>query len=483
MPILNIKQASRRHWPMIIVSVTGVVAYLALVLLRHWHFDSGGFDLGLFDQAMWHYSRWEAPVTTIGPADNILSQHFSPILVLLTPLYWLWSCPEVLLITQVILFGLATLPIYWFSAPRLGRLGSAILVAVFWLFWGTQSAIAFDFHEIAFAVPLIATAIYAIDKRRWWLYWLAVIGLLLIKENLALFVVFVGLYLLVKGEWRRGIITSVIGAAWFGLLLKVIIPLFAAPGVGYLYWSYQNLGATPSAALWYVIRHPINIIGLLFNNSVKVTTLASFFYPLAFLPLISPLVFLSLPLIAERMLSTNELYWLRDFHYTAPLIPVLIMAAADGLNRLRSLLAPPWRRAVIASVLVIAIGANLAELPKFQLWELIHPSYWQLTASDITGQQAVSMIPATATVLAQNKIVPHLSHRSVIQLLGYSSASSDVPVSGADYVIFSRNLDPWPYRDYASLERDVSGRFGLTYRIVFAQGGWTVMQRVALATR
>ena len=32
-------------------------AYATLSLLRHAHFQTGGYDLGIFDQAVWHYAR------------------------------------------------------------------------------------------------------------------------------------------------------------------------------------------------------------------------------------------------------------------------------------------------------------------------------------------------------------------------------------------------------------------------------------------
>ena len=44
---------------------TFALAYALYGLFRHWHFGSSAYDLGIFDQAVWHLSRFEAPASTI----------------------------------------------------------------------------------------------------------------------------------------------------------------------------------------------------------------------------------------------------------------------------------------------------------------------------------------------------------------------------------------------------------------------------------
>ena len=41
-----------------IVPAALAVAYALYALFRHWHFHSSGYDLGIFDQAVWHLSRF-----------------------------------------------------------------------------------------------------------------------------------------------------------------------------------------------------------------------------------------------------------------------------------------------------------------------------------------------------------------------------------------------------------------------------------------
>jgi uncharacterized membrane protein len=49
-----------------LVIVAGAAAlYGALSITRHVTYRSTAFDLGLFDQVVWHYSRLEAPASSL----------------------------------------------------------------------------------------------------------------------------------------------------------------------------------------------------------------------------------------------------------------------------------------------------------------------------------------------------------------------------------------------------------------------------------
>jgi uncharacterized membrane protein len=137
------------------------VAYSLLGLFRHWHFGTG------FDQAVWHMSRFEAPASTVSGYTNILGDHFYPILALFAPLYWMAPAPETLIVAQALLLAASTLPMYWFARARLPDRPALALCAAYALFWGMQRTATADVHEAAFAPLLVATALWAIDGRRW----------------------------------------------------------------------------------------------------------------------------------------------------------------------------------------------------------------------------------------------------------------------------------------------------------------------------
>src|SRR4029079_13236042 len=111
------------------VEVSAVAAcfgagYALYGLFRPWHFSSG-YDLAIFDQAVWHMSRGAAPASTISGHANILGDHFYPILALFAPLYWITPRPETLIIAQAALVALSIVPVFLFARSRLAH-GPAI---------------------------------------------------------------------------------------------------------------------------------------------------------------------------------------------------------------------------------------------------------------------------------------------------------------------------------------------------------------------
>src|ERR1051325_1649361 len=67
--------------------------------------------------------------------------------------------------------------------------------------------------------------------------------------------------------------------------------------------------------------------------------------PVAFLALRSPLALVALPSLALRFISTNSYFWGTSWHYDATVMPILFLAAVDGMARFR---ARSRRRAVAA---------------------------------------------------------------------------------------------------------------------------------------
>ena len=459
---------------MIILLAT--TAYSSLSVLRHLHFSSSAFDLGIFDQAVWLYSRLEAPHITVRANllnEHVLGDHFHPILISLAPLYWLTDRVEALLIIQGFLFALAILPIFLFSEKRLGRWPAYMLALGYALFWGVQQAVEFDFHEVAFAVPVTAFAIYFIDEKRWGGYFLCIGLLLITKENLAITVAFFGVYLIAFREFKRGLLSLFIGMVWFSAVMGVFMPYFRGQGA-YHYWTYIQFGTDFSSAIKTILKNPLLLIQVLFTPAAKLRAYWYIFYPFLGLAFFSPLFILMIPLLAERFLSAQPNYWSMSYHYTALTSPVIAMASADGLARLIRLFGTERpQRAVSLTCACVILSLNLYLLPRQPLWKLTSVDYWRLSQSDMTGRRAVKMIPAEASVAAQAPIVPHLSHRRRIFLLAYNLVS----IPDADYIILSERLDTFPYPGFPEIKQYLGAQEEKGYERIFEENGWIILRR------
>lgn len=162
------------------------------------------WDLAIFSEAAKAYAHLQAPIVEIkGPGYNLLGDHFHPILVLLGPVWRLFPSPLSLLVVQDLLLALSAWPLTRLATRLLGRWVGGALGLAYVLSWGIQGGVQSQFHEVAFAVPLLAWAGVAFVERRWWTCAIWCMPLMLVKEDLGLTVFMAGLALAWRGWHER----------------------------------------------------------------------------------------------------------------------------------------------------------------------------------------------------------------------------------------------------------------------------------------
>jgi uncharacterized membrane protein len=192
--------------------------------------------------------------------------------------------------------------------------------------------------------------------------------------------------------------------------------------------------------------------------------------PFALLPLRSPLVLLAAPLVLSRLLSSSANHWGTSFHYSAPLAPILAMAAADGLARLVAGRRPEQQRRLLHAVPAL-MCVLCAFLPgRLPLWRVLAPSHYQSLPADRAGYAALALIPPDASVAAQHAVVPHVSRRRAIYGL-------DASTPDTDYVIVTAHRTAWPNRDFEQIRELLRERTARGYHPVFDRDGWIVLAR------
>ena len=70
----------RRQKFLLFIVFADTSLYSTFSILRHLHFESG-WDLAVFDQAVWLYSRFHAPNVTVrfNEPVSLLGDHFHPV--------------------------------------------------------------------------------------------------------------------------------------------------------------------------------------------------------------------------------------------------------------------------------------------------------------------------------------------------------------------------------------------------------------------
>lgn len=409
------------------LALAAVVLYSTLSFQRFAQFQSAGYDLGIFDQVVRQYSQFAPPNSQIkGTGFNILGDHFHPIIAVLAPPYWLWDDPRMLGIAMAVLLAASVFPVYLFTRDRLGRLPGFLVGAGYLLWWPVQSLVAFDFHEIAFGVPIVAWIIHALDERRYRRVVVLCLVLLAVREDMGFVVMAVAMIALIRQRWRLGLGLFALGFGAYLVVTGVVIPHFNAHHT-FAYWQYSDLGPTMGAAVVFLLGHPFKTLSLLFNNESKQLLWGSLFVPLGLLPLGSAYALLAAPILLSRLLSDRPGTWSTAFQYNAVLAPILVMAAVDVLAKLIGRWGKLARlRTPTPAVFLAGVLAGTAFFPGlFPLHHLFTAKAWTASAHVQAQQRIVAMVPDGVLVEADDRLVPHLTNRTTVGMIGRQSAAAE----------------------------------------------------------
>jgi hypothetical protein len=150
-----------------------------------------------------------------------------------------------------------------------------------------------------------------------------------------------------------------------------------------------------------------------------------------------------------------------------------MMGGVDGLYRstVKGWAHSHSRKLVAAASLVVLV-LNLATIPVFSLRDLFRAKFYRSNPVIETAPKALALIPEGARVLAQDTIVPHLSHRGFIYMMAKSELGME-----CDYFIACHDLPSWPFDGFGPIDRSIQGRIRNGYQKIFDENGWIVLQR------
>jgi uncharacterized membrane protein len=417
----------------IVVAVFG--AYLALSLFRLLQLTPSSWDLGIYTQYVKQYAALHAPIVDVrGAGFNLLGDHFQVIVALIAPFFRVFPSPATLLIAQALLTAVSVFPVTAAGTALLGRGAGRAIGAAYGFSWGLQQMIVFDFHEIAFAVPLLAFSLSALVRGRTRAAIAWALPLVFVKEDQGYTVAAIGLLILAAGAFPnvrplRLIRCSIPGGAflvWWGvvwslLAIAVIIPHFNAIH-RYFYWGDGGVvGGGP----------PFSVTGLARQSfhgwPEKLQTVVLLTLPTAFIALGSPVALVALPSLALRFVSTNDSYWGTLFHYNATIMPVLFIAAVDAMARWRA--EPPPDRLTVdpAAEPRAGPGAGLVRAARGwsgppRHWYRSIRARWHVTRA-AAARHGAPMMLAVAAALAFQFPLNGLWHGSTYQISPHVAAA------------------------------------------------------------
>ncbi|MBN1584417.1 MAG: DUF2079 domain-containing protein, partial [Anaerolineae bacterium] len=421
-----------------------ILVFFALSVLKHDSFHTRALDLAKFDQAIWNTLHGRFLFSTM-QNQSILANHFSLFMAFLSPLFLIWNDVRVLFLVQTVGLAASGLFLYRIVRSKHERIAPWFLLA-FYLNPALHEVALVEFRRVTLAVPFLAMALYALyaKKRRLMAVGLAVA--LLCKEDIALIVSMVGLYLILfERDWAWGVLWIVVGAAWAVAITFWVIPQFAlqidAADSLYSQLNYFGLsGDSYGEVLQGVLRDPFVFFRHMFDGPA-LRALWRIFLPLGLvLPFAAPRwMLIVLPAMALMLMSTAPgMHRLEDW-YSASVLPGLFAAVAVSLTRL------PARKArwAVAGLLLTAVIGYLC-FSHAPLGGGYKPELYQVTDHHRLAAQAVDLVSAGASVAAQDPYVPHLAHREHIYLYPWIALGEE----NIEYFILDRHLHPYPLQPH-----------------------------------
>jgi len=338
-----------------------------------------------------------------------------------------------------------------------------------------------DFHAVTLSVPLLLAAFYWLETGRSWGFVACATLAALCKEEIGLLVAMMGLWsaLVARGSRRRalrstlclpalergrpgrtaeyrflcggqagsavGLLTFVAGTAWFVVCVQVIMPTFSGLDGSPFLVRYAHLGNSLGEILQNALLRPGRLFDWLWQPAVAHYLRDLWLSSGGLAILYPPALALALPSIAINALSGNE--WMRSGggHYSAPIVPFLMIAAVYGVERLAwvagnaagrvgrrsrtpvngasaSVAAGQRRAYAMASLLVVALSLTVGLV---QHRSMGASPLSRRFAMDPIGEHArrarplidrVNDLPADVPISAGSNLYPHVAHRRQVYL-------------------------------------------------------------------
>jgi uncharacterized membrane protein len=411
-----------------LVLVAAVVLYIGYFTRRsldlHHGLATSTYDSALYDQGMWLLSRGEAPFVTL-MGRNLFGDHSSFILLFLVPLYWIAPGAWIMFTAQSAAIALGAVPIFLYGRKRLGSEWWAVVAACAYL---VHPAVGWtnleNFHPDAFLGVLVGFAIYAALESKWRMYTVFVVLSLLVKEDVSLVILPLGIWVALRRDRRIGLLTI------FGSLAFMVVAMFLV---------MRNLIGVPTRNSWRIpFGGPRGVIDTAVTNPTQLADhLSNDGRPWYLWQMTAPFawLFLRLPsvaLISSLVLFTNVLstFWYQyqiQYHYSLIAVPALALGTVHAIGAIRE------RRSVRAvddhgvvrrlwiptrglALVVLAMTAIVTSY----MWA---PMPWGRTplyhgSPDgelaVTARELMAEVPDDAVVAAHYRITPHLAYRTEI---------------------------------------------------------------------
>lgn len=402
------------------------VYYTSIICLNYRFFLTGG-DLPIFTEVFKSTLQGKFMLSTVERGSyNFLGHHFSPILIIMVPLYFLWQHPLTLIVIQMVVFMAGAWTLYRLTDYLLEHTFLAAAVTIGYLLAPLQlEDFITGFHMDYFTPAFIVMALYSLFRKKYWLYFLFIFLLLITKLDTFIYAASIGLYaLFFRKERKVGIFTVLLVLAYTGICHGMIRPMIMDTASSHHNWiskRYSYLGGDFKSALVTTFFRPLVIVKHFFEYhlSLKLKSLCFILIPVAGLPLVSggALVML-LPAAAVMLLSSH---WSQNslvYHYAVTIYIFTFVATVIACYRVFKNRSFRWLNAVAAFILVAGVLVHY----NFSRWtpaKQFDFSAYTNSVKVATAYRIFKLLPPGSSVTARTGYAAHLLKSHPVETIKY----------------------------------------------------------------
>jgi uncharacterized membrane protein len=446
-----------------------------LAINNHHALQTRLLDLGIYDNIFYHSSHGNFLGSNFIPTNNHANAHFDAILVLLSPLYYIYPRAELLLVLQAIWCGAGVIPAYLLGRHHLDSRWAGMTLAIAWaLYPALHGANLYEFHSLTLLAMPMMCMLYLLTTAHLRAFFVLLPFVLLIREDAPLLiacVAFAGILTRDPRLARAAWITIGVAGLYF-ISIKTFImgsadPLGGEYGFAWYYTDMipHHLGL--GDLFISLVTNPAFAIDLALREA-KLVFLAKLLLPLALLPVFAKhWRFATAFGLFYILLATREPVFSTHFQYSVVLFPVLIALTPIGLRYLRDGdlakrmgLAKPQ---LVAMLLASVLASSLLMSWKFG-GAVTNTSFrggWARIPHALTAAQEeqyakfrklIEQVPPDASVTVTNTIGPHMSNRAEVWSYADKKPSEYL-------MIDTRDMKGWPRKHHQG--RLASGKLEL----------------------
>jgi uncharacterized membrane protein len=434
-------------WSSIVVA--GLI-YAFISLVNHYCFRTYTLDLGAYTSALYDYAHfnWNDSTSFKAIPENLLADHFDLYLPLFSPLIYIFGTYTLLVVQLVaVLFGAVGIYRYFeFTFPKQNTKRFALYY--FLLFFGVFASFSFDYHSNVVASMLVPWLFLAFKKQQIKHVIIWSILILIAKENMSLWLIFIGFGLAFLHRSNKKMRLIALGIAGFSIIYFIVITGVVMPALSrngaYPHFHYAVLGPTSGAALIQLVSHPIDSFFLLFQNHsgnpsndyVK-TELWVVLFVSGFFCIRKPIYCLMLiPIFAQKLYHDNVAMWGINQHYAIEFAPILAIGTFEVLGNFSSKKWVLFLAVIVSFATGIRVMDNTvayAEKARIRIYKAAH---YNREFSIKRAYEVLDKIPNTAAVSAQGAFLPHLALRDEVYQFPI--------IRNATYILLSKVENPYP---------------------------------------